>query len=86
MKAYLTVLRKSQQQCISIDGLYEDTLHLWQGIIPHCAKNLSNKQVVDVHKQLSTQLHKMGKDDTPLVYMEMFEEFKKGMEERKITI
>ena len=86
MKAYLTVLPHSQQECINIEGLHKDTYHLWDSIIGHCAKHLSNRQMVDVYKQLCIQLQKIGKNNTPYCYLEMFEEFKKAMKERNVQV
>lgn len=77
---------------IEVEGIdYADKrenykLSLYDGIVEHCAKQLSNRQMVEVYKCLCVQLQKLGKEDTPFIFNEMFEEFKIAMKNRGVTI
>jgi hypothetical protein len=86
------VLWHDSSEYIEVKGIdFEDkredySLHLYDGIIEHCAKKLSNRQMVDVYKGLCIQLQKLGQENTPLIYLKMFEEFKIAMKNRNVSI
>jgi hypothetical protein len=86
MKAELTILEKSQQECIKIirDSGVED--ELWDGIIEHCCKAYSPRQLAEIYRQLCIQLSKLNKDDIPFCYLEMMEEFKEALKNLKVTV
>ena len=77
---------------IRVEGIdYADkresySLSLYDGIVEHCAKQLSNKEMVEVYKCLCIQLQKLGKENIPYIFNEMFEEFKIAMKNRGVTI
>ena len=86
MKAKLTILEKSNQKCIQIvkDNGVED--ELWDGIIEHCSKDYSPRQLADIYRQLCVQLSQMQKEDIPFCYLEMMDEFKAGLINLKVQI
>jgi len=86
MKAELTILEKSQQECIKIirDSGEED--RLWDGIIEHCCKKYSPRQLSEIYRQLCIQLSKTPKDEVPFCYLQMFEDFKTALNNLKVQI
>jgi len=86
MQAELTILEKSQQECIKVirDNGIED--YLWDGIIEHCCKSYSPRQLSTIYRSLCIQLSKIPKDDIPFCYLEMFEEFKSALKNLNVRI
>lgn len=86
MKSKFVLTKKSMQELISVQKEGFAELSLWSGIIEHCAKRLTNREMIEVYKDLSCQLANMNKDDIPLIFQEMFKEFEVAMQNRGIKI
>ena len=80
MKAKLTILEKSDQKVIEVCEKNKEPQNLYSGIIGYCSKRYSPSQLIEIHTQLSAQLSGMNKMDIPFCYLDMFAEFKKGLE------
>ena len=82
----------NSSEFIEVEGIdYADkrekyTLSLYDGIVEHCAKSLTDKEMVEIYKCLCIQLQQLGKENIPYIFNEMFEEFKIAMKNRNISI
>lgn len=71
MKAKL--VRKPTLNHIEIK-IGKETYDLWEGIIGHCSKDLSDDELRMVYDQCNKQLEKMKSADVPLVFRRMMAE------------
>ena len=61
-------------------------LDLWNNIIEHCAKNLSNSELRAVYQACSRQIQAMSPDDVPLKFHEMMDDLTEALINRKAFI
>lgn len=59
---------------------------IFEGIVEHCMKDLSSREISEVYRQVCVQMNQLGPEDTPLTWHEMFEEFKATMSNRGVKI
>ena len=74
------------QEYIKVIFPSEEEVNLWQGIIAHCAKRLSDNEMKQIYICCKNQLDSMRTSDIPPVYNEMMAELEGTLAERKIKI
>ena len=65
---------------VTIDG---HELNLWEGIVEHCAKALSNSELRFVYDSCNKQTQEMGIDNVPLTFKEMLNDLNQVIINRK---
>ena len=87
---------QSGQNCILVKvptiGRYDETIgkeilanyNVWDGIVEHCCKEFSNKQMLDIYEQLECYFVRTSPDDVPIIYREIFQDFKEAMKNRNL--
>ena len=58
-------------------------LTLWNNIIEHCARNLSNSELRAVYQACSKQLASMSPDDIPIKFNEMMDDLTEALINRR---
>lgn len=61
-------------------------LNLWNGIIEHCAKSLSNSELRAVYQACSKQIASMSSDDIPYTFNEMMNELTEAIINRGVFV
>lgn len=84
IKAELKRLTRSGQFCIEVTFPNGDTDQLWDMIVEHCSKTLSNNELKSVYDQCNNQLQKMNPDDVPQMFHELMAELRQTIIHRKL--
>jgi predicted ribosome-associated RNA-binding protein Tma20 len=77
------LVRKSLLNHIEVTLPNKEVCELWEGIVEHCAKQLSTNELKTVYAQCSKQLSAINPDDVPLVFKKMMAELQQVIINRK---
>ena len=86
MKAKFVRSTRTGQFYIEVQYPSLDILHLWDGIIAHCAKTLSNNELRQVWIDCKEQLATINTDDVPLSFNEMLNELTQAILDRGLYL
>ncbi len=83
LKAELFRNTRSGQHYIVVKYPDGNEEHLYDMIVAHCAKELTNNELKEVYRQCSKQLEKTAPDDIPPSFHELMNELTDAMVSRK---
>lgn len=61
-------------------------VNIWDGIVSHCCRKLSNNQIKSVYHQISEQVNGINKEDIPPVFSMILHDFYDEIERREILV
>lgn len=77
------LVRKQHVNHIEVTLEEDNTISLFEGIIEHCAQDLSTNELKTAYAQVCKQMSEMKPDDVPLVYKKMISELQAVIVNRK---
>lgn len=77
------LIRKQCINHIEIKLEKDNTVDLWEGIMEHCAQDLSTNELKTAYAQVCKQISEMNPDDVPLIFKKMISELQAVIINRK---
>jgi transcriptional regulator NrdR family protein len=68
---------------VTLPGDQCEKITIYQGIVEHCCKDLSNNELREVVRQIRNQIVAMSEDDIPVTWIEALTEFEETLKVRE---